>query len=39
MAFAKTQSAAKNSLPKTGKVFISLCDLDKPLQQQLQKFS
>ena len=29
MAFAKSQNAAKNSLPKAGKVFISLCDLDK----------
>ncbi|GGD40001.1 carbamoyl-phosphate synthase large chain [Malaciobacter pacificus] len=29
MAFAKSQSAAKNNLPKDGKVFISLCDLDK----------
>ena len=29
MAFAKSQSAAKNNLPKGGKVFISLCDLDK----------
>lgn len=29
MAFAKSQSAAKNDLPKGGKVFISLCDLDK----------
>ncbi|MFW3346710.1 hypothetical protein, partial [Aliarcobacter butzleri] len=29
MASAKSQSAAKNKLPKTGKVFISLCDLDK----------
>ncbi len=29
MAFAKSQSAAKNDLPKAGKVFISLCDLDK----------
>ena len=29
MAFAKSQSAAKNNLPKEGKVFISLCDLDR----------
>ena len=28
-AFAKAQSAAKNDLPTSGKVFISLCDLDK----------
>ncbi|MFA7083786.1 MAG: carbamoyl phosphate synthase large subunit, partial [Arcobacteraceae bacterium] len=29
IAFAKSQSAAKNDLPTSGKVFISLCDLDK----------
>jgi carbamoyl-phosphate synthase large subunit len=29
VAFAKSQSAAKNDLPISGKVFISLCDLDK----------
>ncbi len=29
MAFAKSQYAAKNFLPKSGKVFLSLCDLDK----------
>ncbi|WP_419769949.1 MAG: carbamoyl-phosphate synthase large subunit [Candidatus Marinarcus sp.] len=29
IAFAKSQSAAKNDLPREGKVFISLCDLDK----------
>lgn len=28
-AYAKAQSAAKNALPTEGKVFISLCDLDK----------
>jgi len=28
-AYAKAQSAAKNGLPTEGKVFISLCDLDK----------
>ena len=28
-AYAKAQSAAKNGLPSEGKVFISLCDLDK----------
>ena len=27
--YAKAQSAAKNDLPTEGKVFISLCDLDK----------
>ncbi|MFA7570311.1 MAG: carbamoyl-phosphate synthase large subunit [Sulfurimonadaceae bacterium] len=29
IAFAKSQSAAKNDLPTSGKVFISLCNLDK----------
>lgn len=28
-SYAKAQSAAKNDLPTKGKVFISLCDLDK----------
>lgn len=28
-SYAKAQSAAKNDLPREGKVFISLCDLDK----------
>jgi len=28
-SFAKAQSGAKNDLPTSGKVFISLCDLDK----------
>ena len=28
-SFAKAQSGAKNNLPTEGKVFISLCDLDK----------
>ena len=28
-SYAKAQSAAKNDLPLSGKVFISLCDLDK----------
>ncbi len=28
-SYAKAQSAAKNDLPTSGKVFISLCDLDK----------
>ena len=37
MAFAKSQSAAKNSLPKSGKVFISLCDLDKPFAATIAK--
>ncbi len=29
ISYAKAQSAAKNDLPTEGKVFISLCDLDK----------
>ena len=29
ISYAKAQSAAKNDLPIEGKVFISLCDLDK----------
>ena len=37
MAFAKSQSAAKNSLPKDGKVFISLCDLDKEFASSIAK--
>lgn len=37
MAFAKSQNAAKNSLPKAGKVFISLCDLDKPFASSIAK--
>uniref|UniRef100_UPI0040473C6A carbamoyl-phosphate synthase large subunit n=4 Tax=Aliarcobacter sp. TaxID=2321116 RepID=UPI0040473C6A len=37
MAFAKSQSAAKNSLPKDGKVFISLCDLDKEFAPSIAK--
>ena len=37
MAFAKSQSAAKNNLPKDGKVFISLCDLDKEFAPSLAK--
>lgn len=37
MAFAKSQSAAKNDLPKTGKVFISLCDLDKEFAPSIAK--
>ncbi|MFA7021225.1 carbamoyl-phosphate synthase large subunit [Aliarcobacter sp.] len=35
MAFAKSQNAAKNSLPKSGKVFISLCDLDKEFASKI----
>ncbi|RZV18258.1 carbamoyl-phosphate synthase large subunit [Aliarcobacter butzleri] len=37
MAFAKSQSAAKNKLPKKGKVFISLCDLDKEFAPSIAK--
>ena len=37
MAFAKSQSAAKNNLPKAGKVFISLCDLDKEFAPSIAK--
>jgi carbamoyl-phosphate synthase large subunit len=37
MAFAKSQSAAKNDLPKAGKVFISLCDLDKEFAPSIAK--
>ena len=37
MAFAKSQSAAKNDLPKSGKVFISLCDLDKEFAPSIAK--
>ena len=37
MAFAKSQSAAKNFLPKEGKVFISLCDLDKEFAPSIAK--
>lgn len=37
MAFAKSQTAAKNDLPKSGKVFISLCDLDKEFAPSIAK--
>jgi carbamoyl-phosphate synthase large subunit len=37
MAFAKSQSAAKNNLPSEGKVFISLCDLDKEFAPSIAK--
>ena len=37
MAFAKSQTAAKNDLPKAGKVFISLCDLDKEFAPSIAK--
>ena len=37
MAFAKSQSAAKNNLPSDGKVFISLCDLDKEFAPSIAK--
>jgi len=34
-SFAKAQSAAKNDLPTKGKVFISLCDLDKEFAPEI----
>lgn len=34
-SYAKAQSAAKNDLPTEGKVFISLCDLDKEFAAQI----
>jgi len=34
-SYAKSQSAAKNHLPTEGKVFISLCDLDKEFAPKL----
>ena len=34
-SYAKAQSAAKNHLPTEGKVFISLCDLDKEFAPKL----
>lgn len=37
IAFAKSQSAAKNSLATEGKVFISLCDLDKEFAPVIAK--
>ncbi|WP_428024858.1 carbamoyl-phosphate synthase large subunit [Arcobacter sp.] len=36
-SYAKAQSAAKNDLPKEGKVFISLCDLDKEFAPKIAK--
>ena len=36
-SFAKAQEAAKNFLPKKGKVFISLTDLDKEFAPQIAK--
>ncbi|MFA9373972.1 carbamoyl-phosphate synthase large subunit [Poseidonibacter sp.] len=36
-SFAKAQSAAKNDLPTEGKVFISLCDLDKEFAPVIAK--
>ena len=36
-SYAKAQSAAKNDLPREGKVFISLCDLDKEFAPQIAK--
>ncbi len=36
-SYAKAQSAAKNDLPTEGKVFISLCDLDKEFAPKIAK--
>jgi len=36
-SYAKAQSAAKNDLPREGKVFISLSDLDKEFAPQIAK--
>ncbi len=36
-SYAKAQSAAKNDLPTEGKVFISLCDLDKDFAPKIAK--
>ncbi len=36
-SYAKAQSAAKNDLPKEGKVFISFCDLDKDFAPKIAK--
>ena len=39
ISFAKAQSAAKNTLPTQGKIFLSLADCDKPYAVNLaQKF-
>ncbi|WP_027327725.1 carbamoyl-phosphate synthase large subunit [Helicobacter pametensis] len=37
VSFAKSQIAAKNTLPTSGKIFISLQDLDKPFASALAK--
>lgn len=37
LSFAKSQIAAKNTLPTKGKIFISLQDLDKPFASALAK--
>ncbi|RXJ82145.1 carbamoyl-phosphate synthase large subunit [Arcobacter sp. F2176] len=36
-SYAKAQSAAKNDIPTEGKVFISLCDLDKEFAPKIAK--
>ena len=36
-SYAKAQSAADNDLPTKGKIFISLCDLDKQFAAQIAK--
>ena len=37
ISFAKAQSASKNTLPTSGKLFISLADCDKPYATQIAK--
>ena len=36
-SYAKAQDAASNALPRSGKVFISLCDLDKGFAPEIAK--
>ncbi|ETD27775.1 carbamoyl-phosphate synthase large subunit [Helicobacter canis] len=37
ISFAKAQSASKNTLPTSGKLFLSLADCDKPYATQIAK--
>ncbi len=37
VSYAKAQNSAKNDLPTEGKVFISLCDLDKEFAPEIAK--
>ncbi|OBV28737.1 carbamoyl phosphate synthase large subunit [Helicobacter sp. CLO-3] len=37
ISFAKAQNAAKNTLPKSGKIFLSLADCDKPFASDLAR--